>query len=65
MRVLLCKNVKSGIGILGCFSMFVDSEVFLDTKRPLFFMQGCMSEVAKELIPSITRLLIDEDKPHF
>jgi hypothetical protein len=36
MRVLLYKNVKSGIGILGLFAMFVDSEVFLDTKRPLF-----------------------------
>jgi hypothetical protein len=36
MRVFLCKNVKSGIGILGLFAMFVDSEVFLDTEGPLF-----------------------------
>lgn len=34
-----------------------------DVHLVVFLLQGSISELAKELIPSITRLLIDEEKP--
>ncbi|CAM6062960.1 unnamed protein product [Sphagnum tenellum] len=47
--------------------LFKELRITLDSvlQERIVMPQGCMSEVAKELIPSITRLLIDEDKPHF
>ncbi|CAM6038869.1 unnamed protein product [Sphagnum compactum] len=47
--------------------LFKELRIALDSvlQERIVMPQGCMSEVAKELIPSITRLLIDEDKPHF
>jgi ATP-dependent RNA helicase DHX29 len=47
--------------------LFKELRIALDSvlQERIVMPQGCMSEVAKELIPSITHLLIDEDKPHF